>query len=72
MTNALNTINVGRTVFEAVQHGAALEADATELNALLDTLDKEKSFDLEAAINAHIQVVKERAFLTGWGLARQA
>lgn len=72
MTNALNTINVGQTVFEAVQYSPAMEADATELNALLDTLDKEKSFDLEAAINAHIQAVKERAFLTGWGLARQA
>lgn len=72
MKSTRNTINVGRTVFEAVQHGPALEADATELNALLDTLDKEKSFDLEAAINAHIQAVKERAFLTGWRLAKSA
>lgn len=66
------TIDVAKVVFEAVQYNEALEADSTELYALLGALPDEDSLNLEAAINAYVNRVREIAFMAGWNLAKQA
>lgn len=65
------TVNIAKVVFESIQYDRALEADRTELSALLQSLPTEDELNLEAAINAYENSVREIAFLAGWQLAKQ-
>ncbi|TXH50126.1 MAG: hypothetical protein E6Q97_20995 [Desulfurellales bacterium] len=65
------TIDLAKVVFEAVQYSEALDADMSEVLALLRTLDKKAELALEAAINAYTNQVREVAFFAGWQLAKQ-
>lgn len=65
------TIDVAKVVFEAVEFSKELEADSTELYALLQSLPADAQLNVEASINEYVNRVREISFLAGWQLAKQ-